>query len=163
MLEWCQVLALKNLSTTRDILKLFFIFLIFGFHSLPSPLHKTHLGPLLLPLRRAKGGGWLQLVQQINTSTLCHIFFHQYYFCFFWFRSFWIFIQNVNKMVWTCPRYEGEEGVSCKWREGGVVGGSGRVRGGRGPGKCATDYYGKSSLKTNYETNIYYTPYSLQH
>lgn len=45
---------------------------------------------------------------------------------------------------------------------GGVQGGQG---GGRGPGKCATDYYEKSSLKNMRPTSITTMrgPYSLQH
>lgn len=48
-------------------------------------------------------------------------------------------------MVW-------RRGLSCKMK--GEVSSGRAGEGGRGPGKCATDYYEKSSLK-NYETNIY--------
>lgn len=65
-------------------------------------------------------------------------------------------------MVWTCPWYEGEGGWAVN--EGGVVGGGEywEGEGRKGPGKCATDYYEKSSLKKLWDQHLY-TPYGLQH
>lgn len=65
-------------------------------------------------------------------------------------------------MVWTCPWYEG--GGDGAVNERGAGGGGlreGVGGGGGGPGKCATDYYEKSSLKKS--INVMRGPYSLQH
>lgn len=128
MLERRQILALKNLSTTRDILKLSFIF-DFGF-PLP-PLHKTHLSPLLLPFQWAGEVGGFNIYNWLNTSTLCHISFSSVLNLGAGVDFFsWDFYTKCKQKVMDMPMVWRKWELSCKWKGGRwVQGGRGEERG----------------------------------
>lgn len=132
-------------------------FLYFWFLVSIPPLHKTHLGPLLLPFQRAGEVGGFNMYNWLNTSTLCHIFFSSVLSFGFFFLGF--FIQNVNKMVWTCPWYEGDggwavnEGVGGEFREG---------KGGGGLGNVPQTIMKRVVLKKLWDQHVY-PPYGLRH
>lgn len=120
-----QVAALKNLSTTRDILTLSLIDFFFFFSNLSPPFYPQNPpGSSVAPSPTGRwSGGWLQHVSLINCihTLLPYSLSHQYYllglFCIFFFFitffggflsfcSFRLFafkkkkiIQNVNKML----------------------------------------------------------------
>lgn len=107
-------------------------FLYFWFLVSIPPLHKTHLGPLLLPFQRAGEVGGFNMYNWLNTSTLCHIFFSSVLSFGFFFLG--IFYTKCKQNGMDMPMVWRRRGLSCKWRGGRWVQGGQGGRGGRGGG-----------------------------